>query len=148
MKYFIYHFFLYFDMYPFKSKRNFKKISILIAIPYIILCMTSGGLHALDKRAYHGHCLEDYSSKTENTENDVYHKQGSKNTTSFCFNDHSADNCGICKWIKNTSKKVQFPHRYYSFFQDCSTFCIFDQSVYDFLKFSTNSPRSPPFFIS
>ncbi len=135
-------------MYPFRLKRNFKKISILIAVPYIILCITSGGLHSLDKRAYHGHCLENNGSKSENKKNHVYHNQDNKNTASFCFNDHSTDNCGICKWLKNTSKKVQFTQRCYSFFQDCGKYCIFDQAIYDFLKFHTKSPRSPPSFIS
>ncbi len=133
-------------MYPFNLKRNFKKISLLIAVPYVILCITSGGLHSLDKRAYHGHCLDNYGS--QNYENHVYHNQDSKNTASFCFNDHSADNCGICKWLKNTSKKVQFSQRRYSFFFFFSKFCKFDQSIYDSLKVHTHSPRSPPFFIS
>ncbi len=135
-------------MYPFKLKRNIKKISLLIVVPYIILCITAGGLHSLDKKAYHGHCLENNGPNNENNENHLYHNQENKNTVSFCFNDHSADNCGICKWLKNTSKKVQFPQRRYSFFQDGSKSSIFDQSIYDFLKFHTHSPRSPPFFIS
>ncbi len=132
-------------MYPFNLKCNPRKIFILIAVPYIILCITSGGLHSLDKRAYHGHCLEDNSS---NNEKHDHHNQDSKNSVSFCFNDHSADNCGICKWLKSTPKKAQFSQKGSSLFQDCSKFCIFDQSIYDFLKYHTHSPRSPPFFIS
>ncbi len=131
-------------MYPLMLKQNFKKISLLIAVPYIILCITSGGLHSLDKRAYHGHDI----SKSESSKNHSYHNQGNKNTVSFCFNDHSTDNCGICKWLKSTSKKAQFPQRSISIFQDSSKFCIFDQSIYDFLKYHTHSPRSPPFSVS
>ena len=134
-------------MYPFNLKRNFKKISILIAIPYIILCITSGGLHSLDKRAYHGHCHDNNGSKSKNI-NHVEHNQDNNNSVSFCFNDHSTDNCGICKWLKSTPKKVHFDQRYSALFQDCSKLCIFDQTIYDFLKYYTHTPRSPPFSLS
>lgn len=133
-------------MYPFTLTKYFKKISILVAIPYVILCITSGGLHSLDKRAYHGHNLDNYISK--NNETHKHNKHVNTNGVSFCFNDHSADNCGICKWLKNTTKKVQFAQKYTSLSQDSSKLCVFYQSIYDFLKFHTNSPRSPPFSIS
>ncbi len=135
-------------MNAFKFKRNFKKISILVAIPYIILCITAGGLHSFDKRAYHGHCFENHSTKKENSENHIHYNQENKNTASFCFNDHSSDKCGICKWLKSTAKRVQFVQKNSSLFQDSSKACIIDHATYYFLKLCSNSPRSPPFFIS
>ncbi len=135
-------------MNAFKFKRNFKKISILVAIPYIILCITAGGLHSFDKRAYHGHCFENHSTKNENSESHIHYNQENKNTASFCYNDHSSDKCGICKWLKSTAKRVQFVQKCSSLFQDKSKVCIIDHSTYYFLKTRSNSPRSPPFFIS
>lgn len=128
-------------------KRHVKKISILIAVPYIILCITAGGLHSFDKRSFHGHCFENYSTKTENSIPHVHNNQDNKNTASFCFNDHSADKCGICKWLKSTPKKVQFVQNCSSLFQD-SRVGIIDLATYYFFKPPTNSSRSPPLFIS
>ena len=42
-------------MYSLNSKKRFKKLSILVLVPYIILCVTAGGFHAFDESAYHGH---------------------------------------------------------------------------------------------
>ncbi len=135
-------------MYFFRLKRNFKKISILIAVPYIALCITSGGLHSLDKRAYHGHVLKHNGSKNEYEKSHSHNNLNHNKTASFCFNDHNADKCGICKWLKNTTKKGQFAQRHSFIFQDYRKLCILDQSLYNFLKFHKNSPRSPPFSIS
>ncbi len=130
------------------SKQRLKRISITVIVPYIILCITAGGLHSFDARAFHGHCSENDSTKNENSKNHVHHNQNSEGTASFCFSDHSADKCGICKWLKSTAKRVQFVQKCSSLFQDKSKVCIIDHSTYYFLKTRSNSPRSPPFFIS
>ncbi len=129
-------------------RRNFKKISILIAVPYIILCITAGGLHSFDKRAYHGHCFEDHSTKNENSDGLLHCSQDKEDIASFCFNDHSVDKCGICKWLKSTAKRFHFVQKCFVLFQDSSKVCIIDHATDYFLKTRTNSPRSPPFSIS
>ena len=135
-------------MFPFKLKRNFKKISILLVVSYIVLCITSGGLHSFDKRAYHGHGLEVYGTSNGKIENQVHHNQAMENSASLCFNDHSADKCDICQWLKSTPSKVQFVEKRTSLFQDCSKLCVIVLAAYDFLNIHTKSPRSPPFSIS
>ena len=129
-------------------KQNLKKISIIVIVPYFILCITAGGLHSFDTRAFHGHCGKNDSTKNKNSKNHVHHNQNSEGTAYFCFNDHSADKCGLCKWLKSTAKRVQFVQKCSSIFENCCNVCTFDQLTYLFLNSRANSPRSPPFFIS
>ncbi len=135
-------------MNPFKLKQHFRKISILVVIPYIILCITSGGLHSFDKGAFHAHALDGFGAKNEETEKHGYHTQITKSETSLCCNDHSSDNCDICRWLKSTTKRVQFAQKLSSIFQCCTRFFSNDHTAQNFIEIHTNSPRSPPFLIS
>ncbi|MDR4503580.1 MAG: hypothetical protein MRK01_02160 [Candidatus Scalindua sp.] len=135
-------------MNPFKLKRKLKKISLLAAIPYIILCITSGGLHSFDKGVYHAHTPDGPGSKKEKTEIHEHRKLAAENKPALCCNDHSSDKCGICRWLKSTPAKVQFEQQRSSFFQVCSNLFIIDHTSYNSLKIYTNSPRSPPFLIA
>ena len=130
-------------MYPFKSKQRLKKLSIPVLALYIILCLTAGGFHALDKSAYHKHAGSYHSGDAFPVIND------SGNTTPIlCYNDHNEDNCIICKWLKSSPKKIQLPLDASFFVQDTSGFCISDQQTYAFLHHGRKLSRSPPLTIS
>ena len=132
-------------MYPFKLKQRFKKLSILVLVPYIILCITAGGFHAFDKNAYHDHNpANNYHS--ENISSDT--NKTSDNTPTLCYNDHSEDNCIICKWLKHTQKRIQLALNAQSFIPDASGLCVNNQQAYCFLNNSRYLSRSPPFIIS
>ena len=131
-------------MYPFKSKQRFKKLSIFVLVPYIILCITAGGFHAFDKYAYHDHNPDNYHS--ENTDSDAY--KTSNNEPVLCYNDHSEDKCIICKWLKSTSKKIQMSQHVSHFIPDVYGLCANDQQAYYFLKNGKYHSRSPPLTIS
>jgi hypothetical protein len=126
-------------MNPFKSKQRFRKLSILILVSYFVLCMTAGGFHAFDESAYHNH-TDNYHS-----ENTVSVINGSGNSTPIlCDNDHSEDNCIICKWLKHTPKKVQLPLDVLSFIPYTSGLCLNEQQTYCFLNYGKYHSRSPP----
>ena len=55
-------------MYPFKLNQRFKKLSIFVLVPYIILCITAGGFHAFDKNAYHDHADNYHSENISQTQ--------------------------------------------------------------------------------
>jgi len=126
-------------------KQRSKKLSVLVLVPYIILCITAGGFHAFDKNAYHvhdpanNHHSENISSDTNKT---------SDNAPTLCYNDHSEDNCIICKWLKHTKKKTQLALNTLSFIPDASGLCLNNQQVYYFLNNNRYHSRSPPFIIS
>ncbi len=127
-----------------KSKQRFKRISILILIPYVILCMTAGGFHAFDKSAFHSHSVEDI-----NSEDTVLNAGKSYNSAPFfCYNDHNEDDCNICKWLKHAPKKVQLSMDISSFIPDTSGLCIKRQQVYHSLNNGKYHSRAPPFSIS
>ena len=90
-------------MYSYSSKKRFKTLSILVLIPYIILCITAGGFHAFDESAYHGHSADEYHS--ENTVSVI--NDSGNSTPILCDNDHNEDNCIICKWLKSSPRKIQ-----------------------------------------
>ena len=130
-------------MYLLKSKQRFRKLSILILIPYFILCITAGGFHAFDHKAYHGHA-DSNQTVCELSNNE----QSGNSTPIFCDNDHSEDNCIVCKWLKNAPKKVQLALDISSFIPDTSGLCINKQQTYYFLNNGKYLSRAPPFFIS
>ncbi|GJQ60560.1 MAG: hypothetical protein D8M57_17065 [Candidatus Scalindua sp. AMX11] len=136
-------------MNPFKLKQKLKhkKITTLVAIPYIILCITSGGLHSFDKGAYHAH-HDGGVSINEEAEWDGCHSHFIKNEPSLCYNDHSADKCNICRWLKGTTTRIQCVKKQSSFFEDFRRLFIIDNTACNFLEIHTHSPRSPPFHIS
>lgn len=132
-------------MYPFKLKQRFKKLSILVLVPYIILCITAGGFHAFDKNAYHDHNpANKYHS--ENISSDT--NKSSDNTPTLCYNDHSEDNCIICKWLKNTQKRIQLALNAQSFIPVTSRLCVNNQHAYYFLNNGRYLSRDPPLIIS
>lgn len=130
-------------MYPFKSKQRFRKLSILVLVPYIILCITAGGFHAFDESAYHNHADNYHSENTVSVVNDI-----GNSTPILCDNDHNEDNCIICKWLKNTPKKIQLSLEALSFIPDTSGLCLYDQQAYAFLNYGKHFSRSPPLTIS
>ena len=127
-------------MYPLKSKHRSRKLSILILIPYFILCITAGGFHAFDHKAYHGH------ASNNQTVSDVSSNElsGNNSTPIFCYNDHSEDNCIVCKWLKHAPKKVQLALDISSFIPDTSGLCINKQQTYYFLNNGKYHSRAPP----
>jgi hypothetical protein len=131
-------------MNPFKSKQGFKKLSVFVLVPYIILCLTAGGFHAFDEYAYHNHNSD--SCHSEKTDSDAGKAGNSK--SAFCRNDHSEDNCIICKWLKSTPKKIQIPQVVSHFIPDISGLCASDQQAYYFFKSGKYHSRSPPLNIS
>ncbi|ODS31566.1 MAG: hypothetical protein SCARUB_03316 [Candidatus Scalindua rubra] len=131
-------------MYPLKSKQRFKKVSILVLVPYIILCITAGGFHAFDEYAYHGHNPDNYhSEKIDSNAN-----KASNNKPVLCFNDHSEGNCIICKWLKSTPKKIQLALDVSYFIPETSGLCVNDHQAYYFLNNGKYHSRSPPIAIS
>ncbi len=131
-------------MFLFKSRQRFKKLSILLLVPYVILCITAGGFHAFDKSAFHGHSVE----KTH-SENTVLNTDTADNSAPFfCYNDHNEDNCIVCKWLKHAPKRVQLHMDVSSFIPDTSGLCINKQQAYYFLNNGKYHSRAPPLFIS
>ena len=130
-------------MYPFMLRQKSKKLSILILVPYIILCITAGGFHAFDTNAYHDHVDNHHSENISSGTN-----KASDNTPALCNNDHSEDNCIICKWLKHTQKKIQLALNARSFMPDASGLCLNNQLAYYFLNNRRYHSRSPPFIIS
>ncbi|MFQ5963248.1 MAG: hypothetical protein ACE5KZ_03080 [Candidatus Scalinduaceae bacterium] len=131
-------------MYTFKSKQRFKKLSILVLVPYFILCITAGGFHAFDETAYHTHYSDsNHPEKTDLNGNNTCNKK-----PILCYNDHSADECSICKWLKNTPKRFQISPNKSHIIPDASRSFKYDQLVYFSSKASINNPRSPPSTIS
>lgn len=131
-------------MHSLNSKQRFKKLSILVLIPYIILCVTAGGFHAFDKTAYHNHNADNYHS--ENTISAI--NDSGNSSPILCYNDHNEDNCIICKWLKSTSKKIQLSMDASRFIPDTSGLCLNDQQTYTFLNYGNFHSRSPPLIIS
>jgi len=130
-------------MYFLKSKYRFRKLSILILIPYFILCITAGGFHAFDHKAYHGHADSNQTvSDFSNSE------QFGDSAPILCDNDHSEDNCIVCKWLKHAPKRVQLALDISSFIPDTSGLCINKQQTYYFLNNGKYHSRAPPLFIS
>ncbi|MHC4184114.1 MAG: hypothetical protein ACYSR0_12275, partial [Planctomycetota bacterium] len=70
-------------MNPFKSKQRFKKLSIFVLVPYIVLSITAGGFHALDGKAFHGHADSHQSENAASATN-----KDISNTPIICDNDH------------------------------------------------------------
>ena len=130
-------------MHPLKSKHRFRKLSILILIPYFILCITAGGFHAFDHKAYHGHA--DSNQTVSNLSNS---EQSGNSAPIFCDNDHSADNCIVCKWLKNTPKKVYLSQNTSSFIPNISALHFNERDAYFFLINRIYHSRAPPLFIS
>ena len=132
-------------MYPYSSKKRFKKLSILVLIPYFILCVTAGGFHSFDKTADHSHTDNYHSENTVSVINDY----GNSNSSPIlCYNDHNEDNCIICKWLKSTSRKIQLSLDTSHFMPDTSGLCLNDQQAYTFLNYGKYLSRSPPLIIS
>jgi hypothetical protein len=131
-------------MYSYSSKKRFKTLSILVLIPYIVLCVTAGGFHAFDESAYHGHSADEYHS--ENTVSVI--NDSGNSTPILCYNDHNEDNCIICKWLKSSPKKIQLSLDASRFMPDTSGLCLNDQQAYAFLNYGKYSSRSPPLIIS
>ena len=130
-------------MYPLKSKHRSRKLSILILIPYFILCITAGGFHAFDHKAYHGHAGDNQ------TVSNVSNNELSGNSAPiFCYNDHSEDNCIVCKWLKNTPKKVHLSQDTSTFIPIASALRINEQDAYFFLNNGKYHSRAPPSIIS
>jgi len=129
-------------MYSFNSKQRFKKLSILVLVPYIILCITAGGFHAFDETAYHNHTDNHHSENTVSVIND-----NGNSTPILCGNDHNEDNCIICKWLKNTPKKIQLSLDSSLFMPDTSGLQLIDQQTYAFLNYGKYFSRSPPLMI-
>ena len=133
-----------YTMYLLKPKQQLKRISLLILVPYVILCITAGGFHAFNEAAFHGHSVE----KTH-SENTVVNADTSGNSTlSFCYNDHNEDTCAICKWLKHAPKRVQLPMDVSSFLLDISGLCVNKHQAYYFLNNGEYHSRAPPLFIS
>ena len=130
-------------MYLLKSKQRFRKLSILILIPYFILCITAGGFHAFDHKAYHGHA-DSNQTVCELSNNE----QSGNSTPIFCDNDHSEDNCIVCKWLKNTPKKVYLSQNNSSFIPNISALRLNEQDAYFFLNKGKYHSRAPPSLIS
>lgn len=130
-------------MYLFNSKQRFKRQSILVLVPYIILCVTAGGFHAFDKTAYHNHTEIHHSENTGSVINDRKNR-----TPILCYNDHNEDNCIICKWLKNTPKRVQLASEVSHFIANISGLCASDQRAYFLLNSRSFHSRSPPSTIS
>ncbi len=126
-------------MYSFNSKQRFRKLSILVLVPYIILCITAGGFHAFDESAYHHH-TDNYHS--ENTVSDI--NDSGNSTPILCYNDHNEDNCIICKWLKSTSRKIQLSLNTSLFMPATSMLCLNDQQAYKFLNNGKYHSRDPP----
>ncbi len=131
-------------MYFFKSKQRFKKLSILLLVPYIILCITAGGFHAFDESAFHGHNVE----KAHSGGSDLNADTADNNAPIFCYNDHNEDDCIICKWLKHAPKRVQLLMDVPSFIPDTSGLCTNKQQAYYFLNSGEYHSRAPPLFIS
>ena len=130
-------------MYFLKSKHRFRRLSILILIPYFILCITAGGFHSFDHKAYHGH------AGSNQTVSDVSNSEQPGNSTPiFCDNDHSADNCIVCKWLKNTPKKIHLSQNTSSFIPNISALRLNEQDAYFFLNKGKYHSRAPPSVIS
>ncbi len=131
-------------MYLFKSDQNLKRLSTLLLVPYIILCITAGGFHALDESAFHGHNIEKAHS-----ENTILNADAADNSAPFfCYNDHNEDGCTICKWLKHAPKKVQLSMDTSFFIPDTSGLRTNKQQAYYFLNNGKYHSRAPPFFIS
>lgn len=130
-------------MYFLKLKHRFRKLSILILIPYFILCITAGGFHAFDHKAYHGHA--DDNQTVSNLSNNEH---SGNNAPILCDNDHSEDNCIVCKWLKNAPKKVYFSQDTSSFIPDISALRLNEQDAYFFLNNGKYHSRAPPSLIS
>ncbi|MBC8554792.1 MAG: hypothetical protein H8D23_34705 [Candidatus Brocadiales bacterium] len=131
-------------MYLFKSKQKLKKLSILLLAPYILLCITAGGFHAFDKSSFHGHSVDKAHS-----ENTVLNADTADNGSPFfCYNDHSEDDCIVCKWLKHAPKRVQLSMDISSFIPDTSGLCINKLQTYYFLNTGKYQSRAPPLFIS
>ena len=130
-------------MYLLKSKHAFRKLSILILIPYFILCITAGGFHAFDHKAYHGH------ADSNQTVSDLSNSEHSGNNAPIlCDNDHSEDNCIVCKWLKNTPKKVYLSQDNSSSIPNISALRLNEQDAYFFLNKGKYHSRAPPSLIS
>ena len=129
-------------MYSLNSKKRFKKLSILVLVPYVILCITAGGFHAFDESAYHNH-TDNYHS-----ENAVSVINESISTPVLCDNDHNEDNCIICKWLKSSPKKIQLSLDTSRFIPDTTGLSLNDQQTYAFLNYGKYHSRSPPLIIS
>ena len=130
-------------MFFLKSKHQFRKLTILILIPYFILCITAGGFHAFDHKAYHGHA--DSNQTVSNFSNS---EQSGNSAPFLCDNDHNEDNCIVCKWLKHAPKRVQLALDISSFIPNTSGLCINKQQTYYFLNNGKYHSRAPPFFIS
>ncbi|MDP6924853.1 MAG: hypothetical protein R2568_05710 [Candidatus Scalindua sp.] len=130
-------------MYLLKSKHVFRKLSILILIPYFILCITAGGFHAFDHKAYHGHA--DCSQTVSDLSNS---EQSGNSAPILCDNDHSEDNCIVCKWLKNSPKKVYLSQDTSSFILNTSALRLNEQDAYSFLNNGKYHSRAPPSHIS
>ena len=131
-------------MYFLKSKQRIKKLSILLLVPYIILCVTAGGFHAFDESAFHGHSVENIHSG----DSDLNAGTADNSAPIFCYNDHNEDDCIICKWLKHAPKKVQLPLDVSSFIPDTSGLCINKQQAYYFRNNGKYHSRAPPSFLS
>jgi hypothetical protein len=131
-------------MYFPKSEQRFKKLSILILVPYIVLCITAGGFHAFDESAFHGHTAEKTHSEGTALNSDT----ADNSAPFFCYNDHNEDDCIICKWLKHAPKRVQLSMVVPSFIPDTSGLCINKQQVYYSLNNGKYHSRAPPLFIS
>ena len=131
-------------MQTFKSKQRFKKLSLLVLIPYIILCITAGGFHAFDGSAYHGHSVD--ANHSESTNLNANETDNSRPV--LCDNDHNEDNCIICKWLKSTPKKIQLSLVASSFLPDTSGLYLNEQQTYYFLNNGKYHSRAPPLTIS
>ena len=131
-------------MYLLKSNQKLKRMSLLILVPYVILCITAGGFHALNEAAFHGHSVEKIHS-----ENAVVNADTPGNSTLFfCYNDHNEDTCAICKWLKHTPKRVKLPMDISSIILGTSGLCVNKHQAYYFLNNCEYHSRAPPLFIS
>lgn len=127
-------------MYPYCLKKRFKTLSILVLIPYFILCITAGGFHAFDKSAYHVHNTDNYHSE----DSCIGTNKAGNITPDLCGKEHSVDNCIICKWLKNTPKKIQLALEASSFIPVTSGLCLNEQQAYYFLNDGKCHSRAPP----
>ncbi len=130
-------------MYSLNSKQRFKKLSILVLVPYVILCITAGGFHAFDESAYHNHADSNHSENTVSDINDICNS-----TPVLCDNVHNEDNCIICKWLKSSPKKTQLSLDSSHFIPDTSGLYLNDIQSYYFLNNWKFHSRSPPSTIS
>ena len=130
-------------MYSFNSKQRSKILSILVLVPYIVLCITAGGFHAFDESAYHNHTDNYHSENTVSVIND-----NDNSTPILCYNDHNEDNCIICKWLKSSPKKIQLSLNTSRFMPNTSGLCLNDRQSYYFLNNWKFHSRSPPLIIS